>query len=127
MVTDMEGGMILILIMAMDTVATMAGDIPIMEVPTGQDTTTVIIMVTMLEDMVMGVIIPKPITVTEEWITGIMPDTPGLPEPQWVVPKQVLLQIPGTEAVPVKLLPVLPRTQLSEAATIALSSVPTAL
>ena len=120
--TGTEDGMILIPTTAGDMAD--ITDILTMEVPTGPDTTTGITTVSTTEYMVMGDIIPKPITAMEEWIPGIMPGTRGLPEPLWGVPKQVLQQIPGTEAAPVKQLPVPPKPQLSGATT-ALPSVPT--
>ena len=86
-----------------DTMAT-----PITEVPTGADIT----MDTGTDIMGMG-IIPKPITVTEEWITGNMPVIPGPQRPRLVVQKELLQPIPGTGAGPVEqLLPVPPPRQL---------------
>ena len=57
-----------------DTMATL-----IMEVPTGADITTDTTMAIITEDT--GMVIPKPITATEEWITGTMPVIPGPQKP----------------------------------------------
>lgn len=84
-----------------DTVAT-----PIMEVPTGVDTTTdtttgIITDITEAVDIILNIIT---ITATGEWITGNTLVIPGPQKPLWAVQRELPRPIPGTGAVPVQAL-----------------------